>query len=60
MSAGLDDRLRRLSQAVAQVAPAGTPDTGSLDRLCEDVLRRLVPREKGDDVALLAARLVRT
>ena len=48
----LDDGLRRLAVAV-------DPTTESLDQLCDDVIAKLVPREKGDDVALLAARLVR-
>ena len=45
--------MRRLAAAVDST-------TVSLERLCDDVLAQLVPVTRGDDVALLAARLTRT
>ena len=46
----LDHGLTRLRQSLG--ALAGVP----LDRLCDDLLRRIVPAEPDDDVALVAIR----
>jgi serine phosphatase RsbU (regulator of sigma subunit)/CheY-like chemotaxis protein len=46
----LDEGLRRLAESV-------DPGLGSLDDVCDTVLKAMVPADGADDVALLAARL---
>ena len=46
----LDHGLARLRQALSAVG------TGPLDRLCDELLQRLVPGDADDDIALLAVR----
>ena len=50
--ASLDDGLRRLAAVV-------DAENSSLDDLCRDVLTAMVPGEKNDDIAMLAARVTR-
>ncbi|MGH8902216.1 MAG: SpoIIE family protein phosphatase [Egibacteraceae bacterium] len=49
-SHSLDDGLDRLAATI-------DPNEQSLERLCQKLIRAMVPKEKADDVALLAARL---
>ena len=49
----LDQGLRRLRDTLVEVAEQGV----SPDRLCELVLRRMLPERPDDDVALVAVRI---
>ena len=59
-SYGYDVRLDRKFKVFTNVWGAVVdPKNSSLDDLCRDVLTAMVPGEKNDDIAMLAARVTR-
>ncbi|MGP2439501.1 SpoIIE family protein phosphatase [Streptomyces sp. JW3] len=52
----VEDRVRDLDQATAELCRALTASVPSLDALCDNVLKSVMPEDPSDDVALLLAR----
>ncbi|MDN3029145.1 SpoIIE family protein phosphatase [Streptomyces sp. S.PB5] len=52
----IEDRDRDIDHATDELCRALTAPAGSLDALCDTVLKAVLPEEPGDDVALLLAR----
>ncbi|MGV9500854.1 SpoIIE family protein phosphatase [Streptomyces sp. NPDC003642] len=52
----VEDRDRDVDHATAELCRALTVPADSLDALCDNVLKSVLPEEPGDDVALLLAR----
>lgn len=53
----VEERDENLADGLARLAEAVDPDERDIESLCDAVLGRMVPGEKNDDIALLAARL---
>ena len=53
----VEQRDEDLASGLARLAAAVDPDEPDLERLCDDVLKRLAAEERNDDIALLAVRL---
>ncbi|MEV0643124.1 SpoIIE family protein phosphatase [Streptomyces sp. NPDC050619] len=52
----IEDRDRDIDHAIDELCRALTARTGTLDALCDTVLKAVLPEEPSDDVALLLAR----
>ncbi|WP_320776395.1 SpoIIE family protein phosphatase [Streptomyces sp. CRN 30] len=52
----IEGRDRDIDQATAELCRALTAPAASLDTLCDTVLKAVMPKDAGDDVALLLAR----
>ncbi|MFK0117688.1 SpoIIE family protein phosphatase [Streptomyces sp. NPDC090994] len=52
----IEDRVRDLDQATAELCHALTASVPSLDELCDSVLKAVMPEDPRDDIALLLAR----
>jgi serine phosphatase RsbU (regulator of sigma subunit)/DNA-binding response OmpR family regulator len=53
----VEERTENLADGLARLAVTVDYSTRDVEALCDDVLGRMVPAEKQDDIALLAARL---
>jgi serine phosphatase RsbU (regulator of sigma subunit)/CheY-like chemotaxis protein len=53
----VEERDEDLADGLARLAAAVDPFEADVEALCDTVLKRMVPDEKNDDIALLAARL---
>jgi serine phosphatase RsbU (regulator of sigma subunit)/CheY-like chemotaxis protein len=53
----IEERSRPLDEGLDRLTQVIDPNEQSLKRLCENLICAMVPAEKADDVALLAARL---
>ncbi|MCU1377071.1 MAG: hypothetical protein JWN29_54 [Acidimicrobiales bacterium] len=53
----VEERDENLADGLARLAVAVDGNEPDIETLCDDVLSRMVPDEKNDDIALLAARL---
>ena len=53
----VEERHEDLADGLARLAAAVDATEPDIEVLCDSVLKRMVPDEKNDDIALLAARL---
>ena len=53
----VEERDENLADGLLRLTAAVDPNARDIEELCDTVLKRMVPDEKNDDIALLAARL---